>query len=37
MSKVSTNFADTDSQGVIYRFFGFLSNQLSDEIVNLVW
>jgi hypothetical protein len=26
---------DTVSRGVIYRFFGFMSNQLGDEGVNL--
>jgi hypothetical protein len=36
MSKGSTNFADISDQGVIYRFFGFVSNQLSDEIFILV-
>jgi hypothetical protein len=36
MPKGSIVFADTESQEVIYRFFGFVSNQLSDEVVNLV-
>jgi hypothetical protein len=35
MPKGSVVFADTVSRGVIYRFFGFVSNQLSDEVVNL--
>jgi hypothetical protein len=36
MPKGSAVFADSVSTGVIYRFFGFMSNQLSDEVVNLV-
>jgi len=35
MPKESTNFADIKDQEVIYRFFGFVSNQLSDEVANL--